>query len=60
MTTETIPKNGTETADREQTRRGQYYRPNVDLMEKTDELLVVVDVPARSATRSRSNSKTVR
>jgi HSP20 family protein len=45
MTTETIPENGTETAPGEQTRRGQYYRPNVDLMEMADELLVVVDVP---------------
>jgi HSP20 family protein len=44
MTTETIPGNGAETAG-EQARRGQYYRPNVDLMEKADELLVVVDVP---------------
>ncbi len=45
MTTETIAENGTEIAGREQTGRGQYYRPNVDLVEKADELLVVVDVP---------------
>jgi HSP20 family protein len=45
--------NGTQLQDRpenrpesqEQTRRGQYYRPNVDLIEKADELLVVADVP---------------
>jgi len=29
----------------EHTRSGRYYRPNVDILEKADELLVVADVP---------------
>lgn len=29
----------------EQTRSGYYYRPNVDILEKADELTVVADVP---------------
>jgi len=34
-----------ETATAERTRCGTCYRPNVDIMEQTDELLVVADVP---------------
>ena len=29
----------------EHTRSGRYYRPNVDILEKADELLVLADVP---------------
>ncbi len=29
----------------ERTRSGYYYRPNVDILEKADELVVVADVP---------------
>jgi HSP20 family protein len=45
MATQTLPENGAEVAGREQTHHGQYFRPNVDLIEKTDELLVLADVP---------------
>jgi HSP20 family molecular chaperone IbpA len=45
MTTQTFPGNGAEVSEREQTRRGQYYRPNVDVIERADELLVIADVP---------------
>lgn len=33
----------------EQTRSGYYYRPNVDILEKADELVVVADVPGTTA-----------
>ena len=36
--------NGAEAAESQQ-RQGQYYRPNVDLIEKADELLVQADIP---------------
>jgi len=45
MATQTLPGNGAEVAGRKQDRQGQYYRPNVDLIEKADELLVLVDLP---------------
>jgi len=53
MPTKTSHGDGTQVHDRpenrqesqQQTRRGQYYRPNVDLIEKADELLVMADVP---------------
>lgn len=32
----------------EQTRSGYYYRPNVDILEKPDELVVLADVPGTS------------
>jgi len=35
-------------ASAEQTRCGQCYRPNVDILEKPDELVVVADVPGAS------------
>jgi len=34
-----------ESADKERTRGGRYFRPAVDILEKADELLVVADVP---------------
>ncbi|MBN2023240.1 MAG: Hsp20/alpha crystallin family protein [Pirellulales bacterium] len=41
-----ITKNEAEnSSSAEQTRCGQCYRPNVDIIEKSDELLVVADVP---------------
>lgn len=43
--TQTAPGNGARSAEREQTPQGQYYRPNVDLIEQADELLVIADVP---------------
>jgi HSP20 family protein len=52
MATQTIKQNGTgakgreaEAQGREQARQGQLYRPNVDLIEKADELLVLADLP---------------
>lgn len=37
-----------EVARAEQTRSGFYYRPNVDIVEREDELLVLADVPGAS------------
>ena len=34
-----------ETATAERTHSGQFYRPNVDILERADELLVVADIP---------------
>jgi HSP20 family protein len=55
MPTQSSRGNGTQLQDRQenrqegreeqQTRQGQYYRPNVDLIEKSDELLVIADLP---------------
>ncbi len=46
MADETMGKAHAEgAATAEQTRSGYYYRPNVDILEKADELLVVADVP---------------
>ena len=46
MNTETVmskPEGGTATA--EHTRSGRFFRPNVDIVEKADELLLLADVP---------------
>jgi HSP20 family protein len=46
MNTENVmnkPEGGTATVER--TRCGQCYRPNVDIVEKNDELLLLADVP---------------
>jgi HSP20 family protein len=44
-----------EAADRagtaESTRAGRYYRPNVDILERPDELLVLADIPGTKADR---------
>jgi HSP20 family molecular chaperone IbpA len=45
MASDVEPKVQTEGIDAEQTRGGQYYRPNVDIIETPDELLVVADMP---------------
>ena len=37
--------NGTEVLDREQTRRGPWFRPDIDIYETTDELVVLADIP---------------
>lgn len=37
-----------EPASAEHTRSGNYYRPNVDILEKADELVVLADVPGSS------------
>ncbi len=49
MANETITKAPAEqTATAEATRSGLFYRPNVDILEKADELLVLADVPGAS------------
>jgi HSP20 family protein len=48
MTAETVEKQVDE-SDVEWTRSGQFYRPNVDILEQADELLVVADVPGAAA-----------
>lgn len=40
-----VDKPTEEAGTREPTRSGQYYRPNVDIVEQTDELLVYADMP---------------
>ena len=41
----TIEKRTEPAAETERTRGGRVYRPNVDILEKHDELLVVADMP---------------
>ena len=41
----TQEQNGAEVSPPEHTRGGQYYRPNVDIFELPDELIVQADVP---------------
>jgi HSP20 family protein len=36
-------------ATAENTRAGRYYRPNVDILERADELLLLADIPGASA-----------
>jgi HSP20 family protein len=36
-------------ATAENTRAGRYYRPNVDIVERADELLLVAEIPGASA-----------
>ncbi len=44
-----VPQTSGEDVSRaEHTRSGRFYRPNVDILEKEDELLVVADVPGAS------------
>ncbi|HEY4759942.1 MAG TPA: Hsp20/alpha crystallin family protein [Thermoguttaceae bacterium] len=46
MTTEnTINKPDGDVAAAEHTRSGRFYRPNVDILEQADELLVLADLP---------------
>jgi HSP20 family protein len=46
MSTEKIiAKRTGEAPSGEHTRNGHFYRPNVDILEKTDELLVLADLP---------------
>lgn len=40
-----------EAAAAEHTRSGRFYRPNVDILEREDELLVVADVPGAQGER---------
>jgi len=42
---ETIAKTATEQETAERTRTGRCYRPNVDILEQKDELLVLADMP---------------
>ena len=41
----TIEKREHEVVQAERTRSGRVYRPNVDIIERTDELLLVADMP---------------
>jgi HSP20 family molecular chaperone IbpA len=45
MSTESVVKNPSEAPAVEHTRNGLCFRPNVDIQERDDELLVVADVP---------------
>jgi HSP20 family protein len=45
MTTETMVKNPSESPVAERTRNGMEFRPNVDIQELENELLVIADVP---------------
>ncbi len=46
---EPLRKAAAEETGAEHTRSGRYYRPNVDILEKEDELLVLADVPGANA-----------
>lgn len=49
MTENPIPKTTADEVDAtEHTRCGCYYRPNVDILEQADELVVLADVPGAS------------
>ncbi len=49
MTVETVVKQPEDALTRsEPTREGQFYRPNVDILENPDELQVLVDLPGSS------------
>jgi len=41
----TLPQDGAEVSPPEHTRGGVYYRPNVDIYELPDELVVLADMP---------------
>jgi HSP20 family protein len=45
MSTDALTKNPSEVMQTEQTRSGTYFRPNVDIEEKENELLLIADVP---------------
>jgi HSP20 family protein len=45
MSRENITKNPSEALAAEQTRSGLFFRPNVDIQERDDELLVMADMP---------------
>jgi len=45
MTSENITKTAADVTTAEHTRNGRHYRPNVDILEKDDELLLLADVP---------------
>lgn len=45
MSADNIVKSPSEIADTEHTRSGLFFRPNVDIREENDELLVLADVP---------------
>ena len=51
MATETTHESqpGVEPGAAEQTRSGNWYRPNVDIIERQDELLVLADMPGLGA-----------
>jgi HSP20 family protein len=42
---QTLEKQTDEQASSERTRSGQFYRPNVDIVEQQDELMLMVDLP---------------
>jgi HSP20 family protein len=45
ITEKTITKSAGEATAAEHTRNGRFYRPNVDILERADELLVLADLP---------------
>jgi HSP20 family molecular chaperone IbpA len=45
MNTENTIQKESEPTSVERTRSGQFYRPNVDIVEKADELVLVADMP---------------
>ena len=45
---DTVAGEAEEVAPAEHTRSGRYYRPNVDILEQADELVVLADVPGAS------------
>ncbi len=47
--TQAVKTPASEVAPAEHTRSGTYYRPNVDIVEKADELIVRADVPGATA-----------
>ncbi len=49
MSTENTTKNPTETPAIEHTRNGLCFRPNVDIRERDEELLVLADVPGAAS-----------
>lgn len=45
MASEVAEKQEEQASQAERTRSGRYYRPNVDILEKSDELLLKADMP---------------
>jgi HSP20 family molecular chaperone IbpA len=41
----TLARDGRETSETEHTRSGEFFRPNVDIFEKPEELVLVADMP---------------
>jgi HSP20 family protein len=50
-TQENVAKPAAEETSAEHTRSGRFYRPNVDILERPEELLVLADVPGAQGDR---------